>query len=131
MLVTVYDDFLHKRIEQLRIKAVEEIRPILQRIHEIAGAICQIVAVSVEKPCLFLLQPAKLFAELVIGGYKSIRVNAARLLKLGQKLNLTECSDIFLLREMTSSLQSIRLQRIFWRFESICVKMGLPWCLSL
>ena len=38
-LVAVYDDFFHKRIEQLRIKAVEEIRPVLQRVHEIAGAI--------------------------------------------------------------------------------------------
>ena len=62
----LHNDLFHKRIEQLRIKAVEEIRPILQRIHEIAGAIRQIVAVGVEKPCLFLFQPAELFAELVV-----------------------------------------------------------------
>ncbi len=82
-LVAVHDNLINKRIEQLRIKPVEEVRPICQRIHEIAGTICQIVAVGVEKPCLFLFQPAELFAELVIGCYKSIRINAARLLKLG------------------------------------------------
>ena len=65
-LIAVYDDFFNKRIEQLRIKAVEEIRPILQRVHKIAGTIRQIVAVGVEKPCLFLFQPAELFAELVV-----------------------------------------------------------------
>ena len=59
-------DLFHKRIEQLRIKAVEEVRPVRQRVHEIAGAICQIVAVGVEKPCFFLFQPAELFAELVV-----------------------------------------------------------------
>ena len=58
--------FFHKRIEQLRIKAVEEIRPVLQRVHKIAGAIRQIVTVGVEKPCLFLFQPAELFAEFVV-----------------------------------------------------------------
>ena len=56
----------NKLSEQLRIKAVEEVRPVRQRVHEIAGAICQIVAVGVEKPCFFLFQPAELFAELVV-----------------------------------------------------------------
>ena len=76
-LVAVHDDLVDKRIEQLRIKAVEEIRPVLEHVHEIAGAIRQIVAVGIEKPCFFLLQPAELFAEFVVGGYKSIRINAA------------------------------------------------------
>ena len=75
--------FFNKRIEQLRIKAVEKIRPILQHVHKIAGAIRQIVTVGVEKPCFFLFQPAELFVKLVVGRYKSVRVNAARLLKLG------------------------------------------------
>ena len=66
MLIAVYDDFIYKRIEQLRIKAIEEVRPVLQRVHEIAGAVCQIVAVDVEKPCFFLFQPAELFAEFVV-----------------------------------------------------------------
>ena len=33
----------NKLSEQLRIKAIEEVRPVLQRVHEIAGAIRQIV----------------------------------------------------------------------------------------
>ena len=66
-LVAVHNDLFYKRIEQLRIKAVEEVRPILQRVHEVTGVICQIVAVGVEKPCFFLFQPAELFVELVIG----------------------------------------------------------------
>ena len=82
-LVAVYDDFIYKRIEQFRIKAVEEIRPVLQHVHKIAGTIHQIIAVGIEKPCFFLFQPAELFAELVVGRYKSVRINAARLLKLG------------------------------------------------
>ncbi len=65
-LIAVYDDFFHKRIEQLRIKAVEKIRPVLQRVHKIAGTVCQIVTVGIEKPSLFLFQPAELFAEFVV-----------------------------------------------------------------
>ena len=76
-LVAIYDNSFNKRIEQLRIKAVEEIRPVLQRVHKIAGAIRQIVAAGVEKPCFFLFQPAELLAELVVGGNKSVRINAA------------------------------------------------------
>ena len=66
-LVAVHDDLVDKRIEQLRIKAVEEIRTVLEHVHEIAGTVCQIVAVSIKKPCFFLFQPAELFAEFIIG----------------------------------------------------------------
>ena len=40
---------------------------VLQHVHEIAGTVCQIVAVSLKKPCFFLFQPAELFAEFIIG----------------------------------------------------------------
>lgn len=89
MLVAFHNDLINKLTEQLRIKAVKEVRAIIQDFHQFSRLDDGIVAINGQETLLLPLYSAELFGQLIALEYKNVRINEALLFQLGQHLILT------------------------------------------